>query len=434
MLYWLILKTYPSIAEYVGWIDDGNSVRYGIYLALACLTAFSVVMRLRVGGKLFTLLFATAAILFSSVWGYHALCSDYLATGSEVTVNLRCLFLAVTLGGFLGGSRRVVAWMAALLVSYLAALQLVCLASSVDLIDTSHLLKVDDTTQRISGVYMGPWHVGYSSLVTLGAALAAAELAQKRVFRWLLYCTAAICVANMFLSINRANLPAVVVILLGWVAGKLRMAFRHKGAGGGRAVTTIAALTAAAVLACIIAIANGDVIRVYYSLWDARMEDLSNQSVRWETILAGMRMFAAHPFFGVGWDAAPTLSAAYGGPYDFTVHNTFLECAAEGGILGLSYGMLVFSIIPYILYSRTPESANRWLFAGTWIAVLFFNTVASNLHLENHWDFLFFWILIVTMERSNSSSAVTTNGIGSRAVSEAQKSMPAIKTLLHEVE
>ena len=394
MIFWFLLKTYPSLAEYVGWLNDEKLVRYGLYgLCAVGLLPFVISAR-KIPIAMFGRSFGALFVLFLAVWLYHGISGQYWASGDETTLNARCLFLLLTLGPLLTSGRRTPSFALAVILAYLGALQVADLLSSLTVVNAPEMgSRVDETAQRIHGVFLGPWHVGYSAMVALGASLIGVELVTSRRLKLLLYVMAGVSLANLYFSINRANLPAAVVILIFWGLGKAK---RLTGIAQGRVLRMARAgvIVAASTLALFaVWVLNGNVLRSYADLWDQRLQDLSEQSTRLSTLEAGLGMIGAHPLVGVGWDAAAGRSSEFGGPDDFTVHNVFLESAAEGGIFGWGYSVTLFIVIPLLLYRRTPFAAGRYTFVGTWIAVIFFNTVASNLHLESHWDFLFFWMI-----------------------------------------
>ena len=409
MIWWYILKVYPSLVYYLGWLGGLEAVRYGLY-GLCAVGVFVVIsLKRRFRKNNLQALFGLASLLFLAVWMYHYWFGEETIVRTEVMLNARALFLALTLGWLLSDSKKArIAFI--LLLIYIGGMQTGNLLSSLTTAGAdSDSSEVDITAQRIHGVYMGSWHVGYSAIVTLGAALCALGIVQKRSTKLMLTAVACVAIANLFLSINRANLPATLLIAAFWLCDMIRLSIRTES---GKANLRRMAGAAAGALAILVtaAIRYPEKVRFYAELWIMRLSEVSDQSVRWETIVAGKNMFAAHPFVGVGWDAAAARATEFGGLDDFSVHNIFVQCAAEGGLLGCGFVAVVFLIIPWILYKRTPKETNRLTFAGTWLAILFFNTVASNLHLESHWDFLFFWLVVVCwrdMDRGQSVNART---------------------------
>jgi len=388
---WILLKGLPSLAGVTG-LPAGRAAGY---VFLAAVLVLAVASRMWYGIPRSWHGFGVLTILFVIVLWAHVGAWGAADARAMTGLNLRALFLALTLTALVV-RRATATLLLALLTASIALVQVVSLGLSVAILIPG--LARLSSPDRLAGVFAGSFTLGYAATAAVGGLGIAYHHVRSRTLRVVVLVGIVAALVNSFLAVNRTSVIAILALFVGWLIERARFGGRASigTAVAGACMAAAGTLLAAAVFGLVAWQLAPEAVAGYVDTWRFRLAALGNvggQSIRWLTIDAGLRMFEAHPLVGVGWDNVARFSVRFGATFDSTAHNAFVQGLAEGGVFGFAYALGLLVVVPGTLWWRHRGVAGSWVFAGAWAAVVAFNLIASNLHLEGHWDVLFLWML-----------------------------------------
>ncbi|MFB3881417.1 MAG: O-antigen ligase family protein [Armatimonadota bacterium] len=251
------------------------------------------------------------------------------------------------------------------------------------------LLLLSGGQWRIHGTFDdGPFHAIY---VVTAASLAVMWLlrSSNRWVRLGLCALLLLLFVNLVGTASRGGMMALVVVLIAFWAGY-----------GGRRRWLIAAgavAMAAAVLGTALLLPQVPVHRYL----QVSSEDDPTTQIRLGLYDVAIGMVEAHPLLGVGtgqWvrESARFYSSGTFRSMTYMPHNTYLQVAAENGLLGLaSYLVLLGAVTYYFLRALRGSSDKHERLAilsalGTFLAFAAFATTSNVLENETYWIFISF--------------------------------------------
>ena len=392
---WILLKIIPSLSNYF----EVPDIRQLVYPALAFLVLLAIIVKYALHKALKPDQISSVLILlFFLVFTINAINQDMSGEKAETFLLARSLFLMVTLSIFLKYNSGKSMLLYSLLI-YFLVVQIVSAFDYFSIISSNNTLS----DERNAGILSSTFTMSYSSVTYAGISLIYLEHCKSNAIKTGLYLIIIVCAINLFYSVSRTSIMGIGLIGMSWLLEKIT---RNKITDLKNKIRKARPLLLVLIICsiCIYVFSKDftDYIGHGIDLWKIRTsailsDGIQGQESRWLTNIAGMNIFLQHPLSGVGWDNVARIATKYGAGMDSTAHNVFIQSAAEGGLIGITFSVLLFLIFPYKLFIRNRNVPGCYLFMGTWLAVLFFNLTASNLHLEAHWDLFFFWMILTSL-------------------------------------
>ncbi len=324
---------------------------------------------------------------------------------SSLFINLRTLLLLSCLLLMVQGRFNIRMWIVAfVLVLALEQIINIYLWRQLQYLDINQSVNLDINFLRSGGITYGPWQLSYASFVLTAISAICLSRAKSKLIKSILLLIMVLGLWGLFITISRANVAALVLLLIGVMIDRLKCLKRKENPskrGPLRISLVIFCLVLFFFLAPLLGrfLSESNVLSSYIHAWEFRLSLVGDffrpSDDRWETLGVAFRMFLDSPICGVGWDRVIPLSVGYGATMISTGHNLFIQALAEGGLFGIVYVGIIFLWIPIRLGWRIRQLPGAWTFLAAWGGVLSYNMIASNLHMDSHWQLLFFWILLL---------------------------------------
>lgn len=412
MFPWILLKIIPSLSNYFE-IPD---IRQAVYLFLAFLVLLLIIMKYAMfraskPDKCFLILL----MLFFMVLLLNAGNQHIAGRKAETFLLARSLFLVITLSILLKYNTDKSFLLYSLLL-YFSVVQILSILVYLNIVSSTPVLS----DERNVGIMSSTFNLSYSSSIYTGILLIYLEHCKSIAIRIAVVFMLIVCIINSYFAVSRSSIIGISLIGLFWFLEKAR-GLQHVNYGKiyrKRGFLLIVFLIVFLIYGMLFFTSfkdNSNYISYIFNIWKVRMTVLLNEGIegqrhRWLTNTVGLNIFLKHPLTGVGWDNVAFFGRKYGGA-NSTAHNVLIRSAAEGGILGIAFSVLLFFIIPYTLFVRYKQVPGSYIFMGSWLSIIAYNMVASNLHYEAHWDLLFFWMVLTSLFQRNMQLKVSGPGI-----------------------
>lgn len=222
------------------------------------------------------------------------------------------------------------------------------------------------------GWYENANDLSFILVCTIPLAMCIFELSKKRIVKNIFLSFVFIFIANLLFTGSRNGLLGLLVV------GGLSILFFDK-------MSKTLRIVFVSFLLILIAFVGISVVMERTDLSGGSLtgdDSSENRIVQWK---AGLRMMAAHPFFGVGPDEFESNSQAFRGERGLAPHNTIIQVFAEIGILGGIFFVLMNYYAMkscYFIFRRNVGNRNmrivlhKYLFismCGYWTCAFFGN-------------------------------------------------------------
>ena len=168
-------------------------------------------------------------------------------------------------------------------------------------------------------------------------------------------------------------------------------------------------------------------------------EAAESTEVRWQVLIAGMHMIQAHPVFGVGLDEYKPLSVSYNdalqGTHGNIAHNTYMQVAAEGGLvaLGLFVALMIMALRNCATVRKFSEHSLGDLAAALKSSIIAYAIAAFFLSATYQ---VFYWLLITLSENLRDMMVAEVSSEERRFATDApnQKTLPSSSKVTESVD
>ena len=148
---------------------------------------------------------------------------------------------------------------------------------------------------------------------------------------------------------------------------------------------------------------NNQFIMKQLGFWKQRFQYVSLQSGRMETIKNGLTLIFDNPILGTGYGMVQ-VALKSGGLRISSVHNTFLQFMASGGLFfGLMGYFFLFIRLPYDLFLSTKNDKGGLVFVVGYTCIFIQSMFESVLHKEHFFVYLSLWALYAAMNNKFAS-------------------------------
>jgi O-antigen ligase len=202
-----------------------------------------------------------------------------------------------------------------------------------------NLVGLSNAAARVTGPFGDPNYYGLFQATAIAAAVAWMVVARSRPVRLLLLGGTLVLGLSLAVTLSRSALLALA-------AGLLALAFTRSRRAGFFAVGALVVLATVVYPLFlqwrVLADSGGLSAQAYATLAQ------SDQS-RVAAALAGPRLFASAPLFGIGFGQYPLMSGRYVG-FAIESHNWYANVLAEQGIVGIALWVLMLAAVAFALH------------------------------------------------------------------------------------